>query len=245
MLDLSSCGGDLPELERLIATLRRIKETHRLDTRVGRGATCASACVPVFLQGQDRWGALTSSWLFHEVGHWADREGQTIAALGVTDPIATLAFFAAGTGLVLTFTRRRRASEAARTTALEASVRADQAWQALVIAWQAQRVVPDFTGKRREIEALKARIDALALERAARIKAVARIVPEGEQRAQYLAQFRIEDAGLYNVGAARCAGCARGASRPPPKLTSPGSRKFPASAQFDRSTRRVARWARA
>ena len=81
--------------------------------------------------------------------------GITIAALGVTDPIATLAFFAAGTGLVLTFTRRRRASEAARTAALEASVRADQAWQALAVAWQAQRDAPDFTGKRREIEALK------------------------------------------------------------------------------------------
>ena len=34
---------------------------------------------------------------------------------------------------------------------------------------------------------------------------MARSVPEAEQRARYLGQFRIEDAGLHNIGPARCA----------------------------------------
>src|SRR5262245_6085027 len=39
---------------------------------VSPGGTCGSACVLVFLAGQRRWGALTSSWLLHEVGRWTD-----------------------------------------------------------------------------------------------------------------------------------------------------------------------------
>ena len=59
-------------MEHTIGLLRYIKRTHMLETIVDRGEICASACIPVFLQGQRRWGALTSSWLFHEVWHWAD-----------------------------------------------------------------------------------------------------------------------------------------------------------------------------
>lgn len=73
LLQISSCGGDREGMERAIGLLRRIRQTHRLETIVDRGEICASACVPVFLQGQRRWGALTSSWLFHEVWLWADR----------------------------------------------------------------------------------------------------------------------------------------------------------------------------
>ena len=71
---ISSCGGGREGMERTIRLLRRIKETHALETIVGRGDMCGSACVPVFLQGQRRLGALTSSWLFHEV-LWTDRNG--------------------------------------------------------------------------------------------------------------------------------------------------------------------------
>ena len=80
VLDLSSCGGKLPELERTIATLKRIKDSHRLETKVGRGATCGSACIPLYLQGQTRWGALTSSWLFHEVSERKNNEGSKLTA---------------------------------------------------------------------------------------------------------------------------------------------------------------------
>ena len=67
VLILSSCGGSLGEAEKVIDTLREIKKTHHLETRVDPGSTCASACIPIFLQGTRRRAALTSSWLFHEV----------------------------------------------------------------------------------------------------------------------------------------------------------------------------------
>lgn len=65
-LSLNSCGGNIKEMEATIASLRHIKKTHRLETEVGWAHECASACVPIFLQGQSRYGALTSSWVFHE-----------------------------------------------------------------------------------------------------------------------------------------------------------------------------------
>jgi hypothetical protein len=70
---ISSCGGDAKEMERTVGLLRSIKKTHTLETIVDRGGLCASACVPVFLQGNRRWGALTSPWVFHEAWRWADR----------------------------------------------------------------------------------------------------------------------------------------------------------------------------
>jgi hypothetical protein len=75
LLTLDSPGGYLPMMERTISVLRKVRKTHRLDTMVHRGKTCGSACIPVFLAGQRRWGALTSSWLFHEVGQWIGKEG--------------------------------------------------------------------------------------------------------------------------------------------------------------------------
>jgi ATP-dependent protease ClpP protease subunit len=66
VLHLHSCGGSTRAMEQTVAALKRIKKTHRLMTVVGWAHTCGSACVPVFLQGQKRYGALTSSWLFHE-----------------------------------------------------------------------------------------------------------------------------------------------------------------------------------
>jgi hypothetical protein len=71
---ISSCGGEREEMEQAIGLLRSIKSTHTLVTIVDHGGLCASACVPVFLQGERRHGALTSSWMFHEVWYWADRE---------------------------------------------------------------------------------------------------------------------------------------------------------------------------
>ena len=67
VLVLSSCGGNLREAEKVIDALTGIKKTHHLETRVDRGSMCGSACIPIFLQGQRRRAALTSTWLFHEV----------------------------------------------------------------------------------------------------------------------------------------------------------------------------------
>jgi hypothetical protein len=49
--------------------LEQIRKTHRLDTSVLQGNTCGSMCVFIYLQGETRYGALSSTWLFHEVSH--------------------------------------------------------------------------------------------------------------------------------------------------------------------------------
>jgi ATP-dependent protease ClpP protease subunit len=69
VLRISSQGGHVPEGERVIEVMRQIRATHQLDTAVTQGDLCASMCVFIYLQGQKRFGAMTSSWLFHEVSH--------------------------------------------------------------------------------------------------------------------------------------------------------------------------------
>ena len=66
-LSLHSCGGSLFYMQRTIAVLEQIKGTHALATVVRRGGLCGSACVPIFLVGARRVGALTSSFFFHPV----------------------------------------------------------------------------------------------------------------------------------------------------------------------------------
>ena len=127
--------------------------------------------------------------------------------------------------LIAVLCRPRRVSEEARAAARDAFIRAEETWQALVRDWQAQPT-PNFSGKRQVIEGLKASLDALMLERETRIKALEKTIPEAEQRARYLGQFRIEDAGLYNMGPHESPCCARGGSRPPQKSMKPKSLKF-------------------
>lgn len=67
VLVLDSGGGSVAEGEKVIALLRRIRRSHTLDTSVGPGQRCGSMCLPIYLQGETRFGARTSSWLFHEV----------------------------------------------------------------------------------------------------------------------------------------------------------------------------------
>jgi hypothetical protein len=74
LLNLNSRGGDLRGAEQTITVLRKIRQTHYFETEVSPGGVCASACIPVFLAGERRWGALTSSWGFHEVGRWIGQE---------------------------------------------------------------------------------------------------------------------------------------------------------------------------
>ena len=69
VLRIASHGGSVAEGERVIEVLRQIKSTHELETVVAQGDVCASMCVFIYVQGQKRFGALTSSWLFHEVSH--------------------------------------------------------------------------------------------------------------------------------------------------------------------------------
>lgn len=67
-LSLNSCGGALRHMRRAITVLEQIQGTHQVVTKVERGGTCGSACVPIFLTGTRRIGALTSSFYFHPVG---------------------------------------------------------------------------------------------------------------------------------------------------------------------------------
>src|SRR5262249_29385167 len=66
VLFLDSAGGQVEEGDRVIEILNEIKRRHRLITVVPHGKLCASMCVPIFLQGEDRLAARASIWIFHE-----------------------------------------------------------------------------------------------------------------------------------------------------------------------------------
>jgi ATP-dependent protease ClpP protease subunit len=66
ILFLDSAGGQVDEGDRIIEVLNEAKLRHRLITVVPHGKMCASMCIPIFLQGEDRLAARASIWLFHE-----------------------------------------------------------------------------------------------------------------------------------------------------------------------------------
>ena len=68
VLQLSSGGGSVREGRRVIKLLRKIRKTHTFDTVVAPGRLCGSMCIPIYLQGQIRFAARSSTWLFHQVG---------------------------------------------------------------------------------------------------------------------------------------------------------------------------------
>lgn len=82
LIDLDSTGGSLTETEALIAAIAAIREEARVDTLVRHGALCASACIAVFVQGEDRAAGGASVWLIH--GACRDR-GTNIPSLALTD----------------------------------------------------------------------------------------------------------------------------------------------------------------
>ena len=97
VLVLSSCGGSLGEAEKVIETLKDVKKTRFLETRVDQGDTCGSACIPVFLQGTRRRAALTSAWLFHEVSRGRTKErAKGIVDRAITERVFQDYFLAAG-----------------------------------------------------------------------------------------------------------------------------------------------------
>ncbi len=67
VLSLSSPGGSLDHGNDVVALLRRLRETHGLETVVEAGSRCASMCVPIYLQGQPRTAAASARFMFHEV----------------------------------------------------------------------------------------------------------------------------------------------------------------------------------
>ncbi len=69
ILALSSPGGSVDEGAEVVRLLRRIRQSHLLVTSVEDGAICASMCVPVYLQGQERVAAADAEFMFHEVAY--------------------------------------------------------------------------------------------------------------------------------------------------------------------------------
>jgi len=67
VLFLDSAGGQVEEGDRVIEALNEIKLRRQLVTVVPHGKLCASMCIPIFLQGEDRLAARASVWIFHEV----------------------------------------------------------------------------------------------------------------------------------------------------------------------------------
>jgi ATP-dependent protease ClpP protease subunit len=65
--EIDSDGGSVREGEHAIAELQEIKKTHKLYTGVIAGRRCGSMCVFIYVQGQKRYAAPASIWLFHEV----------------------------------------------------------------------------------------------------------------------------------------------------------------------------------
>jgi hypothetical protein len=51
---------------RVLAVLNEIKLLHQLITVVPHGKLCASMCIPISLQGEDRLATRASLWIFNE-----------------------------------------------------------------------------------------------------------------------------------------------------------------------------------
>jgi hypothetical protein len=64
--NLDSAGGQVEEGDRVLAALNEIKLLHQLITVVPHGKLCASMCIPISLQGEDRLATRASLWIFHE-----------------------------------------------------------------------------------------------------------------------------------------------------------------------------------
>ena len=80
LLDLDSPGGNLQETEEIVEVLADIRRTTPIDTLVRHDATCASACVAIFVQGTQRFAGGSSTWLFHGACH----ERSNVPALELT-----------------------------------------------------------------------------------------------------------------------------------------------------------------
>lgn len=138
--------------------------------------------------------------------------GALAAASLLEIPLSRLLLHPRPTGLarlrVLPALKAKAPAQASRPTASNplAHMWADiTAWRGAMRLWWRFPAAPDVTDLAGPIAAVKTKLDALAVERDNRIRACAAPMPEDEQRVRYLAQYRIEDARLHNIGAARCA----------------------------------------
>lgn len=67
-LRLNSVGGSFPETQEVIKFINELKTNQIVvNTRVDQGSMCASSCVPLFVQGMQRYAGNASSFMFHGV----------------------------------------------------------------------------------------------------------------------------------------------------------------------------------
>ena len=95
-LSLNSCGGAVDYMELVVHILEQIKATHPLTTKVERGDRCSSACVPVFLVGTRRVGALSSVWYFHPVTQYPKPPAKPVSVPAATEDVIHRYFLQAG-----------------------------------------------------------------------------------------------------------------------------------------------------
>jgi len=67
LVALHSPGGDLEHGRDVIRLIRRMQQTHAVDTLVEDRRACASMCVPIYLAGTQRTAAPKARFMFHEV----------------------------------------------------------------------------------------------------------------------------------------------------------------------------------
>ena len=80
VLRLNSAGGDGAQGEEVVGLLAEIRDEATFVTLVGDNDLCASMCIGVFVQGEQRYASPASSWMFHGASVWMSN---------IPDPILT------------------------------------------------------------------------------------------------------------------------------------------------------------
>ncbi|MBL4647124.1 MAG: ATP-dependent Clp protease proteolytic subunit [Rhizobiales bacterium] len=71
ILNLNSKGGLISHGEKVISLLSAIRQSPKtLITLVENGHTCASMCIPIYVQGERRIAFPASSWMLHGARKW-------------------------------------------------------------------------------------------------------------------------------------------------------------------------------
>lgn len=66
-LSLDSVGGSIFETMKAIENIKEFRKRLSFNTVVSHGYMCASSCVPLFVQGEQRSASSTSAFMFHGV----------------------------------------------------------------------------------------------------------------------------------------------------------------------------------
>jgi ATP-dependent protease ClpP protease subunit len=69
VLSLASPGGQLDHGREVIRVMKRMQQTHAVDTRVEGRNVCASMCVAVYVAGRQRTADPRARFMFHEVSY--------------------------------------------------------------------------------------------------------------------------------------------------------------------------------